>query len=243
MPLQHAVRRRLALAQPHERLHLAGEAGRRRQHRVLAAEVAGLPAQHVAEQHRGLVVEVVAGGDDVVAVVERGRVEQVALREAARAAGRAAGGRGGAGDVVAVVGREVDLDAAVRPMRGRELARVRRRTRRSTRRSRARGRGRRPRSRARTRMSHSASESLPPDTATSTRSPGCEHVCECDRPAHLLVAVVEEVVAAERRVVAADVDDRRARLHTPALHRRRPLRPRSRAGSRPSASSARRRRG
>ena len=64
---QHAVGRGLALAEPHERLHLAHEPGRRGQHGVLAAEVAGVPAEHVAEQDRGLVVEVVAGGDDVVA--------------------------------------------------------------------------------------------------------------------------------------------------------------------------------
>ena len=38
------------------------------QHRVLAAEVADVPPQHVAEQHRGFVVEVVAGREHVVAV-------------------------------------------------------------------------------------------------------------------------------------------------------------------------------
>ena len=76
MPREHAVRGHLALAQPHERLDLAGEAGPGRQHRVLAAEVAGLPAQHVAEQHRGFVVEVVTGRDDVVAVLERGRLNR-----------------------------------------------------------------------------------------------------------------------------------------------------------------------
>ena len=73
-------------------------------------------------------------------------------------------------------------------------------------------------------MSQSASESLPPDTATSTRSPGSSISCVVDRPAHLLLAVVEEVVAAERGVVAADVDDRRAPCSTAALHRRSPSR-------------------
>ena len=114
-PAQHAVGRGLPLAEPDERLHLAGEAGRGGQHRVLAAEVRGLPAQHVAEQHRGFVVEVVAGGDDVVAVFERGGVEEVALRQAARTAGRAAGGRGGAGDVVAVVAAR-SISMSGRPM-------------------------------------------------------------------------------------------------------------------------------
>src|SRR5207344_2970718 len=44
-----------------------------------------------------------------------------------------------------------------------------------------------------------------------------EHLVRVDRPAHLLVAVVHEVVAAERRVVTANVDDRRPLAH-PALH-------------------------
>ena len=65
---EHAVRRELALAQPNERLDLARESGRRRQHRMLAAEVLRVPPQHVAEQHRGFVVEVVTGREHVVAV-------------------------------------------------------------------------------------------------------------------------------------------------------------------------------
>ena len=113
---------------------------------MLAAEVAGVPAQHVAEEHRGLVVEVVAGRDDVVAVLERGRVEQVTLRQAARAARRAAGGGGRAGDVEAVVVGEVDLVQADARAR-REARGCTRPTRRSSRRCRGRGRGRRPRSR------------------------------------------------------------------------------------------------
>ncbi len=66
-------------------------------------------------------------------------------------------------------------------------------------------------------MSQSASESLPPDTATSTRSPGSSMRCEWIARAHLLVAVVHEVLLAERGVVAADVDDRRPLAHA-ALH-------------------------
>ena len=91
---------------------LRGKPSRAGQHRQLAAEVLGLPAQHVAEQHGGLVVEVVAGGDDVVAAVERGLVEQVALRQPARRARHALGGLGAGRDVEAVVVGQVDLDAA-----------------------------------------------------------------------------------------------------------------------------------
>ena len=40
---------------------------------------------------------------------------------------------------------------------------------------------------------------------------GLDHLEVVDRPPHLLPAVVQEAVAAERGVVAADVDDRRAR--------------------------------
>src|SRR4051794_2408030 len=79
--LQHAVRRHLALAQAHQGLDLAHEPGRRRQHRVLATQVACVPPEHVAQQHRRLVVEVVAGGDDVVAALDRRGIEEVALRE------------------------------------------------------------------------------------------------------------------------------------------------------------------
>ena len=46
-----------------------------------------------------------------------------------------------------------------------------------------------------------------------------EHPVRVDRPPHLLLAVVQEVVAAERGVVAADVDHRRSLAHA-ALHRR-----------------------
>ena len=60
---EHAVGRRLPLAEAHQRLDLAGEAVARGQHRQLAGEVLGVPPQHVAEQHGGFVVEVVAGGD------------------------------------------------------------------------------------------------------------------------------------------------------------------------------------
>ncbi len=44
-----------------------------------------------------------------------------------------------------------------------------------------------------------------------------EHAVRVDGAAHLLVAVVDEVVRAERGVVATDVDDRRPLAH-PALH-------------------------
>ena len=67
-------------------------------------------------------------------------------------------------------------------------------------------------------MSHTASESLPPDTATSTRSPGAQHVELVDRLGHLVAAHPQEVLGAVVGVLAPDVDDRRPAAH-PALHR------------------------
>ena len=148
MPLTHAVGRHLALAEAHQRLDLAGEAVAGGQHRQLAAQVLGLPVQHVAEQHGRLVVEVVAGDDDVVAAVDGGLVEQVALRQPARRARRPAWPPAPGRDVVAVLVGQVDLDELQPPLVG-EGAGVVARTRRSSRRCRGRGRGRRPGSRAR----------------------------------------------------------------------------------------------
>ena len=76
---------------------------------MLTAQVAGLPAQHVAEEDRRLVVEVVTGGDDVVAVLDGDRVEQVPFRKSARAARSSVSRGGGTRDVVAEVGGEIDL--------------------------------------------------------------------------------------------------------------------------------------
>ena len=139
---------------------------------LLAPEVPRLPAQHVAEQDRGLVVEVVPGRDDVVPVLERDGVEQVPLREPARsrtAIGACRRGRRGH--------REAEVGPPGRPRGaggpgGRRTRGRSRSTCPSTRRCRGRGRDRRPRSRGRASRSHSASESLPPDTATRTRSVG-----------------------------------------------------------------------
>ena len=191
-----------------------------REHRVLAPEVAGLPAQHVAEQHRGFVVEVVAGGDDVVAVLERGRVEEVALREPARAARRAAGDlRRGRGCRSRGRSRR-STSCSFRPRALRERRGRTGRTRRSTRRCRARGRGRRPRTRASTQEVPERQRVLAAGDRDEHPLPRLEHLVLVDRLAHLLPAVVQEAVPAERRVVPADVDDRR-RLAPPALHRSR----------------------
>src|SRR4051812_19828460 len=96
---EHAVRRRLPLTEPNERLHLPREPPLARQHGHLATEVLRLPAQHVAEQDRSFVVEVVAGGHHVVAVLTRRGVEQMTLREPARRARYAPSGLGGSGYV------------------------------------------------------------------------------------------------------------------------------------------------
>src|SRR5205823_12697005 len=69
-----------------------------------------LPPKRVSEQGRRLVVQVVAGGHDVEAVVQGGPVEHVPLGQAAHRAGRTRPLPAGGGDVVAVVGGQVDLD-------------------------------------------------------------------------------------------------------------------------------------
>src|SRR5262245_10095676 len=212
---EHAVRGRFALCEPHERLHLAHEAGCRRQHRMLAAEVAGVPSQHVAEQHGGLVVEVVTGRDDVVAVIEGDGVEEVPFGESARSARGPAGGLRRAGDVVAELIGEVDFDQ------------------RSTD-----GLGVKP-------GVHSGLVGVVADTEPEVETvglvaepeqqiperervfaarygdehplPRCEHSMCVNGAAHLLLAMAEEVFATECGVVAAHVHDRRLTTHA-ALH-------------------------
>ena len=76
---------------------------------MLAAQIARLPPENVAEENRRLVVEVVAGGDDVVSVLDGDRVEQVPFRQTTRAARGSVRRRRGAWDVVTEVGGEVDL--------------------------------------------------------------------------------------------------------------------------------------
>ena len=124
MPRTHAVRRHLPFAEAHERLHLAGEAVAGGKHRELAAEVLGVPVQDVAEQHGGLVVEVVAGDEHVVAALERGRVEQVALREPARRARRPAGGAGAGRGCRSRRSPGRSTSSRVRPALGGEVAGV-----------------------------------------------------------------------------------------------------------------------
>nr|WP_320412812.1 hypothetical protein [Candidatus Microthrix sp.] len=106
----HAVGGHLALPQADQRLHLAGKAVAGGQNGPLPAQVGHLPAQHVAEQHRSFVIEVVAGHQSVVAAVAGGFVEDVALRHATGRARRALGGPRSGGDVVAVGLDQVDLD-------------------------------------------------------------------------------------------------------------------------------------
>ena len=78
-----------------------------REHGQLAPEVLGLPAQHVAEQHGGFVVEIVAGSDDVVAVFAGSHVEEMTFREAARRAWNPLGRPCGGGDVETVLVTQV----------------------------------------------------------------------------------------------------------------------------------------
>ena len=179
-PAHDAPRRRLALGQPHERLDLAREpvAGRaapaaagRGSRRPSAACCRAAPPP----RRRGC-----APWRRVVAAVARGVVEQVPLGQPARRARHPAGGPGGGRHVVAVVAAEVDAFERQAPVGG-EAPGVTRRSRRCSRRCRGRCTGRRPRSRGRAAGPTRASESLPPLTATSTRSPGASIVVVGDR--------------------------------------------------------------
>ena len=87
------------------------------------AEVVGVPAQHVAEEHGGLVVEVVARRDDVVRAVERGLVEEMSLRQTARGARHSPRGLRTVRHVEAVVVGKVDLEERRAPILG-ERSRV-----------------------------------------------------------------------------------------------------------------------
>jgi hypothetical protein len=84
MPSQQRVGGGLPLVEAAEGFHLAGEAGAGGgQHRALAGQVADLPVHHVAEQHRHLVVQVVAGGQGGVAPIVGHAVHDVALDQPA----------------------------------------------------------------------------------------------------------------------------------------------------------------
>src|SRR4029077_18718773 len=107
---EHAVRGELTLPEANQRLHLADETRGRGERRMLATEVSRLPAQHVAEEHRRFVVEVVSRREDVVSVRHRRFVEDVALRESARGTGDAPGGPRASWDIEAVRVLQVDLE-------------------------------------------------------------------------------------------------------------------------------------
>src|SRR5690606_12316466 len=168
-------------------------------------EVLGLPVQHVAEQHGGLVVEVVPGGDDVEAAGAGHLVEQVALGQPARRAGHPAGDGGGRGDVVAVLLAQVDAVERQAP---------------------ALGEGHRRR-RAGLAVAADAEvdvQPLGPVAQLDEQVPqgeavlaarhrhedavvGSEHAVLGDRLGDLVTAEPQEVLAAEVGVVAAQVDD------------------------------------
>ena len=84
-------------------LHLLDQPSSAGEQRGLARDVLGLPPQGVAEQRGGLVVEVVAGRDDVEPPVEGSGVEDVALRQAADRAGGTRSLTSGGGDVEPVL--------------------------------------------------------------------------------------------------------------------------------------------
>ena len=106
--LDHAVGRHLTFAQPVQGLDLPRHALALWQARALTCQERRLPAQHVTEQGGGLVVEVVSGGHDLVAVLQRHAVEHVALAQPAHTARRPPAQPGRGGDVIAVLLGEVD---------------------------------------------------------------------------------------------------------------------------------------
>ena len=82
------------------------------QHRQLTGQVLDVPVQRVAEQHGGLVVEVVAGDQHGVAAVDCGLVEEVSLAHPARRTRNPTGGLRRGRNVVAVLVAQLDLDQA-----------------------------------------------------------------------------------------------------------------------------------
>src|SRR5665213_358110 len=182
---------------------------------MLAPEILRLPPQHVAEQHRRLVVEIVAGREDVVAVTQRGFVEDVTLRQSAGRTRRALRGAGPTFDVEAVLGLEVDFDQ-LPPSAGGEGTRVHRRVL-----------GVRADAEPDVQtvgLVAEVAQQLPqPERVLASRDghqdsvAGLDHVEMIDRAPDLLSAVAEEARAAIPGVVAAHLDDGRLATTT-ALH-------------------------
>ena len=172
-----------------------------------------VPAQHVAEQHRGFVVEVVTGREHVVAVVDRGLVEDVALRQPARRARHALRRARAVGDVEAVRRRGRSTSSSVPAVSLREVARVTARRVGVVADAEARRRGRRPRSRARAAGATARASPCRPTRRRAPASPGwimsnssiARRTCSrqwCRKQSRQ-----------KRRVVAPDVDDRRRSRH------------------------------
>src|SRR6266536_3539062 len=212
---EHAVRGGLTLAQSVQRLDLPREPRRRGQHRMLAAQIARLPTQHVAQENRRLVVEVVAGGDDVVSVLDGDRVEQVAFRQTTRATRSSVRRRGGARDVVTEFGGEIDLvelETSIMRICARGVTR---------------GLGVLADPEPQVQPVRAVAEVdeevpqrervLPARHGHDDALAGTDHVVILDGAADLLGAVLHEVVTAERGVVPADIEHRR-RPADAALH-------------------------
>ena len=241
---EHAVRGELALAEPDERLHLAHEArapraapgaGGRGTRRPSATRCRAAPRlrRRGCGRSRGCRSRASSAASLNTWRFDRPHAEHGDAPDRLRPLGTSK----------PYVGAEVDLEQRPAACAWRTRARTRP-TRRSTRRCRARRTGRRRRSRARAAAATEPSESLPPDTATSTRSVGCEHLVVLDRPPHLLPAVAEEAVGAEARVVARGTSmtaGSRQRRHFIALLRTTFIALRTRrAGSRPRRRRCRR---
>ena len=80
---EKGVHRGFQLTQAVERPHLANKPRvSRGQDRFFPRQILGLPVERVAQQPRGLVVEVVAGGEDVKPALNGSLIEEVALHRA-----------------------------------------------------------------------------------------------------------------------------------------------------------------
>ena len=184
--------------------------------RQLPAQVLGLPPQGIAHEHGGLVVEVVPGGEGVVAAPAGRIVEQVPLGQAAGRARRPLGGASAGGDVEAVALRQVDGVEGETPalrvavgVAGGLLAVVA---------------DAEPQVEA-VGVVAQVDQYVPKGEAVLAARhrhqhtlAGLEHVEATNGPLHLVAAQPQEVLPAEVGVVAPDVDHRRPAAD-PALHR------------------------
>jgi hypothetical protein len=107
---EKAIRSCFTLGKPHQRLCLLGKAVSCWKDRELSTEILRVPVEGVTEEHRSLVIEVVAGYQNVISTIKRSSIEEMAFRESARGTWSPASCSGSGGDVVAVLAGEIDSE-------------------------------------------------------------------------------------------------------------------------------------